>query len=121
MPAPYAWLPEASAAAHCQTTADAVADARAAAADLVETARPDLPWAAWDAASSPAESGAPGRIVYGALLLTNRLWSRRSTPAGTRPSYDGATAGAVITSHDPDAARLLGIGRHRKITPGELG
>lgn len=111
MPAPdYAWLPEPVVRHYLggdNVAQEDVDRARESAADLVEDARPDVAWADLD------EATVPPRYVQGALLLAARLHSRKGTPAAARTGYDGA-AGDLIASYDPDAARLLGVGRSRQ-------
>lgn len=78
--------------------------ARKAAATFVEARRPDLVWLDATMEDVPAD------VWLGAVLLTNRLLSRRGSPQGV--AEVGEFGPAAILRSDPDVERLLGIGRY---------
>lgn len=78
--------------------------ARVAAAAYVRRVRPDL--FAGDAV--PTDQA----VIYGAQLLTARLWARRGSPTGLA-SFGEFGPGAILRL-DPDVERLLGVGRHSR-------
>lgn len=76
--------------------------ARAAAAQLVRRARPDL----FAAGATPTDAA----VVYGGQLLAARLWARRGSPTGL--AAFGEFGPAAVLRLDPDVERLLGVGRY---------
>lgn len=85
---------------------------RKAAAALVERARPDL--VTRDAAAETGWTFVPSdaAIVDGAVLLTARLFARRSSPAGL--ASFGEFGPAAVLRFDPDIERLIGVGRYAR-------
>lgn len=109
------WLPADAARAECRVAAGspdeaAVERARLAAAAYVERARPDLATLVGTGDTAVVAYAAPADVVAGALMLTSRLYARRSSPVGLA-SY-GDLGVASVVRLDPDLERLLGIGRH---------
>jgi hypothetical protein len=101
-PAP--WLPLPSdLAALAEPQATDAQRARLAAAAYVERVRKDL----FDEAGvyTPNQD-----VVQAGLLLTSRLYARRSTPQGLA-SFGEFGPGTILRG-DPDVDRLLGLGRH---------
>jgi hypothetical protein len=80
--------------------ADTVDDAAiAAAVDAVNT------YVARECTLLDPDEESPPDVVYGCLLLVNRLLARRNSPEGVVGSIDGVVAD--IGRYDPDVARLL--------------
>lgn len=105
-PPAYPWLPLSAVLTHLRVAADApqagaVELARAAAAAYVERVRP---------ADYTATVGAD--VVFGAVLLAARFYSRQGSPGGIA-SY-GEFGAAAVLRFDPDVAQLLGLGRHAR-------
>lgn len=103
---PYPWLPLADLLAHLSVQAGtpnaaAAERARAAAAAHVQRLRPDL--------AGPAGYTADDAVRQGAVLVAARLYSRRGSPVGVASFGD---FGASVPRLDPDAERLLGVGRY---------
>lgn len=104
----YAWLPLARVKAALGRvvpgTDDDLEAARRAAAEWVEDHRRDLVWL------DATEADVPPTVWMGAVLLTNRILSRRGSPQGLAEL--GEFGPAAIIRSDPDVERLLGIGRY---------
>lgn len=84
-----------------------------AACSYVEDKRSDL------VAGDPPVFVASPSIKYGAAMLTNRMFARRSSPLGTAGySEFGAD---VVLRHDPDIAKMLGIGTAGRFVFGAAG
>lgn len=77
--------------------------------DYVEDRRADL------VTGDPPAFAATPRIVGGAALLAYRLYQRRTAPLGTVATSEAI---GTILRDDPDVARMLGIGRHRRFRFG---
>lgn len=92
-------------------TADA---ARTAAAALVERLRPDL-WVVPDLMTPPTFV-ADDAVIAGAVLVAARLHARRGSPVGL--ATFGEAGAASLPRLDPDAERLLGVGRY---APPQVG
>lgn len=83
--------------------------------EYVEDRRPDL-WTDLDGDGILETYTPTARVVAGAALLAFRLYSRRNTPLGVRGVTDSRAAS--VLQDDPDVARMLGVGRHRKFSFG---
>lgn len=111
----YPWLPLADCLAQCgvapgAANAPEVERARVATAAHVERMRPDLAVADVDPLL-PAVYTPGADVIYGATLLVARLISRKGSPAGVAAYAEFA---ASVLRTDPDAERLLGLGRYAK-------
>jgi hypothetical protein len=120
---PHAWLPAERVLRWLQLEAEAegsplrlvAEDCRAAAADHLEQQRLDL-WAdVLDLETDPPTVVgrtfvASDSLVQAGVLVTARLYARRSSPAGLA-SY-GEFGAAEVLRLDPDVARLAGLGRN---------
>jgi hypothetical protein len=53
-----------------------------------------------------------GDVLYGTALLTNRWYTRRTSPLGTSQNVE--FGGSDFLRQDPDIAKLLGIGQEGK-------
>lgn len=73
-----------------------------AARAYVERQRSDL-----FSAVEPFDFTPGGDVLYGAALLAYRWYARRTSPLGLVELGEGS---AGILRHDPDIARLLGVG-----------
>jgi hypothetical protein len=100
------WLSAAEAAGLVSATVGANdADwngSHAGAVAYVERVRKDL------FAGDPLVFVADGAIKYGTALLTNRLYTRRTSPLGTSQNVE--FGGSDFLRQDPDIQKLLGIG-----------
>ena len=101
------WLTPGRVAGHVQVdgvtdTSEPLINACAAAERWVETsARPDLDW-------TTAGFPVPADVLLGGLMLAWRWYQRRSSPMGVTLSPSGDPI--EVLRHDPDIARLLGVG-----------
>jgi hypothetical protein len=80
--------------------------AHAATVAYVERARPDL------FIGEPAVFTPDGAVKYGAALLCNRWFARRTSPLGSSQNVE--FGGSDFLRQDPDVAKLLGIGQEGK-------
>ena len=95
-----AWLKILTATPDKQNVAETC---RLAAADWVESQRPDL--IDWTVPLVPVFVASP-RIVMAGILATARLFARVDSPNGV-VAFDELGAGSIL-SKDPDVARYLG-------------
>lgn len=100
------------------TDAAALELARAAAQAYVEDVRPDLLVPGDPLAEPPTEDTyvPTPQVKLGAAMLAFRWYSRRGSPLGVIGFAELGTQG--IMRHDPDVARLLGIGDHGRFVFG---
>lgn len=80
--------------------------AHEAAVAYVERMRPDL------FAGTPPVFTPGGDVKYGAALLCNRWFTRRTSPLGSSQNVE--FGGSDFLRQDPDVAKLLGIGQEGK-------
>lgn len=111
----FPWLAPADALAECRVAAEsadapAVERSRMAAGAYVERVRPDLFVTLADGVTR-AYAPTPD-VTAGAMLLTARLYARRSSPVGV-VSY-AEFGPSSVPRLDPDVERLLGLGRHAR-------
>lgn len=106
--ATYPWLPLAAVLAQLSIpqgatgpNPEAAERARVAAAAYVQKLRPDL--------IGPEGYAPDDAVVAGAVLVAARLYSRRGSPVGLASFGE---FGASVPRLDPDAERLLGVGRY---------
>lgn len=104
--ADYPWLPLEDVLAHLgvpagSANADVAEAARVAAAAYVQKLRPDL--------IGPQGYVADDAVRHGAVLVAARLYARRGSPVGVASFGE---FGASVPRLDPDAERLLGVGRY---------
>lgn len=110
-PEPYSWLPAERVRRWLQLEGVATdpleqvaEDCRRAAADYCQSMRPDLV-----VLGDPATFLATDKVVQAGVIVAARLYARRTSPAGLA-SY-GEFGAAEVLRMDPDAERLLGVGR----------
>lgn len=112
---PYGWLPLPAVLSWLgmrsdDAGAEAVELARQAAADYLETQRPDLRVADVQLDGTAAPFAATPAVVQAGVLAAARLYARRGSPAGL--ASFGEFGAAEVLRLDPDVARLAGLGRH---------
>lgn len=119
-PDPFPWLPLADVLDRLQLDgtsahADSVDRARKAAAAYCERMRADLVVSTVDSDGDGVLDSVPvyqptSAVVEAGHLIAGRLYARRNSPAGLASFAEFGPAD--ILRFDPDAAMLLGIGRH---------
>lgn len=80
--------------------------AHAASVAYVERMRKDLN------VGTPAVFTPGADVLYGTAMLTNRWYTRRTSPLGTSQNVE--FGGSDFLRQDPDIAKLLGIGQEGK-------
>lgn len=111
------WLDPADVAAwaqHDNAEDPALVQATDAAAQYVRGVRPEFVVAEPEAEEPDYVPN--DDVKLGAVMLAGRLFARRGTPLGVAGFSE--FGGNAMLRHDPDIARLLGIGPHRAFVFG---